>query len=148
MALRQLLYGWFSSRKKPTQQQFKELIDTFWSKEEDKIEIDSVNGLREALQTKVDQNSTGAFRLPVVLAPGVNTWHCNGDTLIDYLLITGPSTDLSIGTTNGSSNLNEAFTTDPKNGIAVVQLALPITTETDIFFNGITPQHQVKIYRR
>ena len=49
---KEILKGWFSNFKKPTQNQFWAWIESYWHKDE-KMPIDSVEGLKAALENTV-----------------------------------------------------------------------------------------------
>jgi hypothetical protein len=49
---RTLLKTWFETGKYPEQSQFADWIDSFFHKTEDTIEMESINGLQEALDSK------------------------------------------------------------------------------------------------
>lgn len=51
---RNKLKSWFETGDYPTQQQFWDLIDSFIHKQEDPIDIDTINGLRSLLNNKAD----------------------------------------------------------------------------------------------
>ncbi|KAA2244560.1 hypothetical protein F0L74_00870 [Chitinophaga agrisoli] len=59
MAIRERnnLKNWFQTGKYPTQDQFWDWLDSFVHKTEDKLDIDSMTGLRSLVDSKADQES-------------------------------------------------------------------------------------------
>ncbi len=55
ISVRSLLYDWFGvTLRKPTHQQFINLIDSFWHKSEDAIPIENIDNLQQTLAVKAD----------------------------------------------------------------------------------------------
>lgn len=67
MTSREVLYEWFITGKKPPQNQFYEIFDSFFHKGEDEIGINKVTGLQEALDSL---SSNTQDIVPIQLASG------------------------------------------------------------------------------
>jgi hypothetical protein len=145
MSLRAQLYDWFSSRKKPTQSQFKSLIDTFWSKEEDTIAIGNVSGLTEALDSKLDASAAVAPTLSVLIGPGVNTWQVPAGTVVeDFVVMEQQAISFGVGLTNGGNEWVQPVPL-PAGG-DIVSSKRYFSNQTPIYFSGITNATMIKAF--
>ena len=146
MALKAQLYQWFSSRKKPTAIQFKALIDSFWSKDEDQIQISNVNGLQEALNTIPSSGPLNQI-LPVLIGPGVASWQVPQGTIIEFFLIAEPdSISFGVGLSPGQTQWIDPIQLQPGGDLVESKRFFP--TAATIYFSGINPTTLIKIYKR
>ena len=87
---------------------------------------------------------------PVTLPQGINTWIAPANTLIDKIRFTNELAPMpiSIGTTEGGQDLMTEQLVEPQNGRAVLTTDIDIDVPTQIYFNGITENTIIKIFRR
>jgi hypothetical protein len=72
--IREVLRGWFSTGKYPTQTQFSDFFDSFFHKSEDEIGMDKITGLQAALNSKQPvTGQTNPNEAQVIYAPGFAT---------------------------------------------------------------------------
>lgn len=146
MSSRNILKGWFSSRKRPFATQFADWIDSYWHKDEDLIPIASIENLQKVLLNKADKSDLINLP-PVVVGPGVPFWIAPAGTFIDKIIVSDPaSIDFSIGSQPGAEDIKEAEVhTGPKT-IFTYDIDLPASQT--IYFNNITPNTVIKLLRR
>jgi hypothetical protein len=142
------LKRYFETGDYPTQQQFWNVLESFIPKNS-QLTVDNIQGLLQILQGKADISMLGAFRLPVILPPGVSSWECPGDMLIEKVRLKKADNDpitLTIGTTANTDDILKAQYLETGNGI--VGYDFPIDEPTTIYFNGVTASTKIIIYRR
>lgn len=82
---RNILKGWFSTGKYPTETQFSDFFDSYVHQSEDTIEINAVNGLQEALDSKAANEDV--VNPPQTLADGSSGSILMGYTTVDEAII-------------------------------------------------------------
>lgn len=144
MATRATLYGWFSTKMKPTQAQFKGLIDTFLSKDEDTLGIDKVTNLQTTLNGKADVAAMNLV-LPIVTNAGDASVLIPAGVSLRKFVVLGDDTELMAGTTDGGSELFEATPIATGNRIVIKDHLCE--EETTIYFTGVQANTVIQIFK-
>lgn len=158
---RNILKGWFETGDKPTQTQFSDLIDSFFTLLEDSLTIDQVENLQEALDSKAPISAvSGILQSQLVTTvdkPGIpeGTTFIVGTT-IEYILnqllapdIVNPTTVLDTfpGNVVFTSNVNTDFdivTCDTALIVGVEKILLTIVSDNEGNILKVDPSHYVE----
>ena len=125
---RNILKGWFSSGKKPLQNQFWDWLDSFWHKE-DSIPISAITGLQSALDN-LAANSGGGNSWAYQKAANVS-----GDTIAVTIAIpsTGQAAKIMLFREGVKIRFSDDFTVSGSNFI----LGIPASGETFEIFTQL-----------
>lgn len=120
MATRSILKSWFQTRKKPTEIQYAQLIDSSFNLDEDILPITKVDGLQNTLnqmQLSIQNSNSGGgsySEVYVAVNGDFSKTFIQGKTL-NSILIDPPGSGIikvQIGTATGASDIVQDFTID------------------------------------
>lgn len=144
---------WFQTEKFPTQQQFYDWLESFDHKT-DMLPIDRITGLKDMLQSinsfianHNDAGGGGGLPATIVITPDAPTWVAPAGTLVDKIVIYESGyARISIGTAPGLADVMEGMEVQAPKLIATYDIDVPV--QQQLFFNGMTANTIIKLYRR
>jgi hypothetical protein len=138
-----ILKGYFETGDKPRQQQFWDWLDSFFHKT-DGIDIDNVAGLTDILNAKADVTAIVAI-LPLYPAPGTHAINIPaGKYVRDIVIIAPTSAGISVGLTDGGTELSDVIACDA-NGVAL-GVSRYFKNATTIYINNVVADTIIIIY--
>jgi hypothetical protein len=145
MSSRNILKGWFSIRKKPTETQFADWIDSYFHLTEDTLPIAKINTLQDVLdglQLQINQGmSVGNI---ITLPAGTGSFLCEAGKVYDKIAFIDPylNSDVLIGETVGGEEINRVEVTGGRGSIRQ-DITYPVATT--IYFSGVTANTIIKL---
>lgn len=146
MASRNILKGWFGTRKKPTAAQFADWLDSYFHLTEDSLDQSKVSGLTEAFNdvwTAIN-NISGGGENNVVELNGAAAFNCVAGKVYEKFVFAHQDAEDGrlITITDGADMIGSV---EFQSGRAVLYQDVSFTTNTTIYFNNLLSNTNTKI---